>query len=87
MYYVTGYTGYKSSEHLLHEKISGNLVIFVEEKPEKEKSRGKVVCIPLRVTPFLRFKQASKIRTNYFTKSRTVIVGFWGGSGIFHRLV
>lgn len=81
-------TGYKRSERLLHEtQFLVTLVIFVEEKPEKEKSRRKVVCMPLRVTAFPKFKQASKIKTTYFTKSRTVIVGFWGGSGIFHHLV
>lgn len=56
----------------------------MEEKPQKEKSRRKVVYILLRVTAFPRFKQTSKI--NYFKKSGTVIVGFWGAIGIFQHL-
>lgn len=79
-------TGYKRSEHLLHEtEFLVTLVTFEEEKPEKEKSRRKVAHIPVRITVFPRFKQASKMKTNYFKRSRTVIVGFWGGSGIFHH--
>lgn len=55
MYYLCTVlvTGCKRSENLLHEiEFLVTLVTFVEEKPEKEQSRRKVVYILLRVTAF-----------------------------------